>query len=230
MHRLLTLAEPGAPVFDADNQNIGVVKVYDAITGYLTIGKGGFISHTYIVPARLITSVETDGVHLAAPEHTLAHADTESPAIHITVERAPIPGEEGVTALFELHWLADGYDGAPVVLERIALHNFGERLALGMAVHAPDDTRHGVVTENDAERQIMVVERGNVFAPRLEDIPYDVIAQIDLDKQVVHLATLRGLRTHVDPAHESQSSAELAATESGAAEGQQSQTTDNPHA
>src|SRR5579883_2209379 len=56
MHRLLTLAEPGAPVFDADNQNIGVVKVYDAITGYLTIGKGGFISHTYIVPARLITS------------------------------------------------------------------------------------------------------------------------------------------------------------------------------
>lgn len=229
LHRLLTLAEPGTTVFDGDNQNIGVVKVYDATTGYLTIGKGGVFARTYAVPARLITHVETDGVYLSQPEDALAHADAQAPAIRITVERAPIPGEDGATALYELHWLPDGYDGAPAVVERLALHDFDERLALGMVVHTPNGQRHGVVDENDAERRVMVVERGNIFAPKREDIPYDDIAQIDLDAQVVRLASLRGMQTLHDLTHSAQPPAELTTEQSGAQDDLQSETTNNPH-
>ncbi|HUY79125.1 MAG TPA: PRC-barrel domain-containing protein [Ktedonobacterales bacterium] len=229
LHRLLTLAEPGTTVFDGDNQNIGVVKVYDTTTGYLTIGKGGVFARTYVVPARLITHVETDGVYLSPPEDTLAHADSQAPAIRITVERAPIPGEDGATALYELHWLPDGYDGSPAVVERLALRDFDERLALGMAVHTPSGQRHGVVDENDAERRVMVVERGNIFAPKREDIPYDDIAQIDLDAQIVRLASLRGVQTLQDLTHSTQPPAELTTEQRGAQQSLQSETTDNPH-
>jgi len=229
MHRLLSLAETGATVFDRDRQNIGVVKVYDVITGYLTVGKGVAFTRTYIVPARLITSVETDGVFLALPADELAHADTEAPAIRITVERTPVPGVDGATALYELHTMPDGYDGSPVAVERLAVSGFDQRLALGMAVHAPDGQRRGVITENDAERQVIVVERGNIFSPHLEVIPYDDIAQIDLDAQVVRLGALRGLHTEPGFLHVEQPPAELTATQTNEQQSQHNETTDNPH-
>lgn len=227
LHRLLTLVEPGTTVFDGDNQNIGVVKVFDAATGYLTVGKGGVFARTYVVPTRLITHIETDGVYLSLPEDALAHANAQEPAMRITVERAPIPGEDGATALYELHWLPDGYDGAPVVVERITLDDWNERLALGMAVHTSDGQRHGVVDENDAERRVMIVERGNVFAPKRDEIPYDDIAQVDLDARIVRLATLRGTQTQPDFLHKQQTPAELGANDIHAQHGAQTEPTDS---
>lgn len=233
LQRLLTSAEPGTAVFDSNGQAIGVVKAYDITSGYVTIGKGGIFARALAIPCRLITRVEEEGAYLAKPEDALTHDFAQEPAIRLTVARAPVPGAEEKMALYELHWRPSGYDGSPVVVDRVALNDFGERLAVGMAVHAPDGQRHGVISENDDERRLMVVERGNVFHPTLEDIPYDDIAQIDLDAQTVLLTTLRHARPHEDSWQTPQPPAELATQQPGAQESTQTapptETTDNPH-
>ena len=181
--------EDGMPVFDLNNEKVGNVKMYSTAAGYLVVGSGALEERDLYVPFRLIRSIDPDAIYISATTATLEAQYAERPRAHTVVETRLVAGPGGNMSpqTREVQVLQSGYDDTPLALNAIELDSVAERLAVGMAVYDANGKRLGDITQYDASRTLMVVEKG-IFKPRDVVVPFSAIKDIDMDSFKVHLS------------------------------------------
>lgn len=181
--------EDGLLVFDVNGERIGGVKMYSTSAGYLFVGSGALGQKDLYIPFRLIHRIDQQGIALSEPKDTLTAWYTEPPATHTIVEqRFELgPHRDMMPQVYEEQVVQSGYDGSLTAVGSIELGSITERLSVGLAVYDVDGVRLGDITQYDADRGLLMVEKG-IFKPTVLIVPVSSISRIDRDALSVYLS------------------------------------------
>lgn len=181
--------EDGLLVFDVNGERIGGVKMYSTSAGYLFVGSGALGQKDLYIPFRLIHRIDQQGIALSEPKDTLTAWYTEPPATHTIVEQRfePGPHRDMMPQVYEEQVVQSGYDGSLTAVGSIELGSITERLSVGLAVYDVDGVRLGDITQYDADRGLLMVEKG-IFKPTVLIVPVSSISRIDRDALSVYLS------------------------------------------
>ena len=181
--------EDGLLVFDVNGERIGGVKMYSTSAGYLFVGSGALGQKDLYIPFRLIHRIDQQGIALSEPKDTLTARYTEPPATHTIVEQQfePGPHRDMMPQVYEEQVVQSGYDVSLTAVSSIELGSITERLSVGLAVYDVDGVRLGDITQYDADRGLLMVEKG-IFKPTVLIVPVSSISRIDRDALSVYLS------------------------------------------
>ncbi len=87
----------------------------------------------------------------------------------------------------QVQMLESGYDAMPATLNSATVSTIASRLAVGMVVYDVDGVRLGNITQYDADRGLLTVEKG-VLKPTSLLIPFSDIASFSQDNLSVSLS------------------------------------------
>jgi hypothetical protein len=196
LRRLAHEIENGLPVYDLNGERVGNVKDYSALTGYLQVSAGVLGQQELYLPFRLIADIRAQEIHLLEPRDTLAAQYGSPPALLTVVENRAAPSDPTGqrSGAREVQLVESGYDGSMTEISAVELSSVAERLSVGLTVYDADGVRLGAIDEYDADRWLMVVERG-VFSPLYRVVPFSAIGSVNRDAESVHL-TVQGGALH----------------------------------
>lgn len=180
------------PVYDSNSEEIGHVKMFSTVAGYLIVGHGPFEKDNLYIPFRLIQSIDPRELYLSEPSQTVVAGYTTPPQIHTFTEQRLVRTAEGGLKSESRHvqMVQSGYDGLPARINSVDIADIAHRLAVGMAVYDASGTRLGDVSQYDTARSLMSVESG-IFRPHVLFVPFSAIQSIDGDAFTVRLSLPR---------------------------------------
>ena len=195
---------PGLMVYDKGGSKVGDVIDVNRHTGYFTVEIAPFtdkerpFAEQYLyVPFRLITNIDPRELYLSPAKDELLQQFADPPARTITVEG--VGGSEmAVTTQ------PSGYDGAPIVVERVSISNLRKRIATGDHVYTSDGVELGKIKQYDSFTGWMLVEKG--LPPNKNDlmVPVSVAADVNDTNHEVRLVTSQAdlqRMQHLEPAN-----------------------------
>jgi ribosomal 30S subunit maturation factor RimM len=180
------------PVYDSNSEEIGHVKMFSTVAGYLIVGHGPFEKDNLYIPFRLIQSIDPRELFLSEPKQTIVAGYTTPPPIStFTEQRLVRTAEGGVKSQSrQVQMVQSGYDGLPARINSVDIADVAHRLAVGMAVYDASGARLGDVSQYDTARSMIAVESG-IFQPQVLFVPFSAIQSIDGDAFTVHLSLPR---------------------------------------
>ncbi len=116
----LSLAD-GMPVYDANGDSVGDVKMYSTTAGYLVVDQGPFNLEDLYLPFRLIRSIDPNDLFLSEPKEVLTSHYTQPPKISTVTEERLVMGPDGTmtTQKRDVQTVQSGYDGLPATLNSV---------------------------------------------------------------------------------------------------------------
>jgi hypothetical protein len=183
----LNLAD-GMPVYDANGDRVGDVKIYSTTAGYLVVDQGPFNQEDLYLPFRLISSIDPHDLFLSESEEVLTSHYTQPPKISTVTEERLVIGPDGgiTTQKRDLQTVQSGYDGLPATLNSVDITYVTDRLAIGMVVYDVHGERLGDISQYDLPRRLLVVEKG-IVRPRVLFVPFSAIETINREDLTVYL-------------------------------------------
>lgn len=182
--------EDGMTVFDENGEKVGHVRMYSSAAGYLMVNTEALRNQNIYIPFRLVRTIDAREISLSAPKETLDKQYTQPPKMQTVVEKRLVPGPGGRTIpqTRQVQTLESGYDATmPATINSASLVDTASRLAVGIVVYDVDGARLGNITQYDAERGLMVVEKG-IRKPTSILIPFSDIASFSQDNLSVYLS------------------------------------------
>jgi len=186
----------GMPVFDANGDKVGTVKLFSMAAGYLMVGQGSLTHQDLYLPFRLPPHRPAGDRALRAHGHVLVARYAEPPAIHTIVEnRFAPPGPLGLgrgtmPQAYELREVQSGYDSALNPVDRVEPASIAKRLSVVPAVSDADGVRMGDLSQYDTARGLLTEEKG-LFTPTVLLVPFSAIRSVDRDELSVSLTPPR---------------------------------------
>ncbi|HEX9057234.1 MAG TPA: hypothetical protein VF818_06830 [Ktedonobacterales bacterium] len=182
------LAE-GMPVLDKDGRRIGEVKLYSTIAGYLMVKQRPLDQRFLYIPFRLIRSVDPREIFLTETKATVTSRHTEPPKITTVSATRQDTGTSRAAAptARQVQMVESGYDSAPVEYQSVETGDIANQLAIGMIVCDVIGNRLGDITQCDASRGIIVVQKGQL-RPHVVQVPFSAIRSIERDTFTVYLS------------------------------------------
>jgi hypothetical protein len=156
------------PVSDSNSEEIGHVKMFSTVAGYLIVGHGPFEKDSLYIPFRLIQSIDPRELFLSEPKQTVVAGYTTPPPISTFTEQRLVRTAEGglKSESRQVQMVRSGYDGLPARINSVVdTDSIAHRLAVGMAVYDASGARLGDVTQYDAARSLFSVESRILFVP-----------------------------------------------------------------
>jgi hypothetical protein len=183
----LNLAD-GMPVYDANRDRVGDVKMYSTTAGYLMVGHGVFNQKDLYIPFRLIRSIDPHDLFLSESKETLIAHYTQPPKISTVSEQRLVIGSTGalISEKRDVQMVQSGYDGLPATTNSVDVANVTDRLAVGMAVYDVEGERLGDVSQYDIPRRLLAVEKG-IFNPRVLFVPFSAIQSVNREDLTIYL-------------------------------------------
>lgn len=183
----LSLAD-GMPVYDANGDSVGDVKMYSTTAGYLVVDQGPFNQEDLYLPFRLIRSIDPHDLFLSEPKEVLTSQYIQPPKISTVTEERLVMGPDGAmtTQKRDMQTMQGGYDGLPATLNSVDITYVTDRLAIGMVVYDVHGERLGDISQYDIPRRLLVVEKG-ILRPRVMFVPFSAIETINREDLTVYL-------------------------------------------
>jgi hypothetical protein len=180
------------PVYDSNSEEIGHVKMFSTVAGYLIVGHGPFEKDNLYIPFRLIQSIDPRELYLSEPKQTIVAGYTTPPQISTLTEQRLVRTTEGglKSESRQVQMVQSGYDGLPARINSVDIGDITQRLAVGMAVYDASGDRLGDVSQYDTTRSLISVESG-IFRPHVLFVPFSAIGSIDGDAFTVRLSLPR---------------------------------------
>jgi ribosomal 30S subunit maturation factor RimM len=180
------------PVYDSNGEEIGHVKMFSTVAGYLIVGHGPFEKDNLYIPFRLIQSIDPRELFLSEPKQTVVAGYTTPPQISTFTEQRLVRTAEGgvKSESRQVQMVRSGYDGLPARINSVDSADTAHRLAVGMAVYDASGARLGDVSQYDTARSLISVESG-IFRPHVLFVPFSAIQSIDGDAFTVRLSLPR---------------------------------------
>jgi ribosomal 30S subunit maturation factor RimM len=180
------------PVYDSNSEEIGHVKMFSTVAGYLIVGHGPFEKDNLYIPFRLIQSIDPRELFLSEQKQTIVAGYTTPPQISTFTEQRLVRTAEGSlkSESRQVQMVRSGYDGLLARINSVATADIAHRLAVGMAVYDASGDRLGDVSQYDTARGLISVESG-IFRPRVLFVPFSAIQSIDGDAFTVRLSLPR---------------------------------------
>jgi ribosomal 30S subunit maturation factor RimM len=180
------------PVYDSNGEEVGHVKMFSTVAGYLIVGHGPFEKDNLYIPFRLIQSIDPRELFLSEPKQTVVAGYTTPPQISTLTEHRLVRTPDGglKTESRQAQIVQSGYDGLPARINSVDIADVAHRLAVGMAVYDASGARLGDVSQYDTARSLISVESG-IFKPRVLFVPFSAIQSIDGDAFTVRLSLPR---------------------------------------
>jgi ribosomal 30S subunit maturation factor RimM len=178
----------GMLVNDSNGEQVGTVKMFSTVAGYLMVGSGPFGATNLYIPFRLIRTIDPHEVYLNTTKYTLEAQYAEPPKITNVNETRLVFGPQGSmrTQTSQTQMVQSGYDAEQISVSTTDLGAMAQRLAIGMTVYDADGVRLGEITQYDTPRGLMVVESG-IFKPRVLFVPFGAIQSADRETLTVYL-------------------------------------------
>jgi hypothetical protein len=125
------------PVYDSNSEEIGHVKMFSTVAGYLIVGHGPFEKDNLYVPFRLIQSIDPRELFLIEPKQTVVAGYITPPQISTFTEHRLVRTAEGdlKSESRQIQMVRSGYDGLPARINSVATADIAHLLAVGMAVY-----------------------------------------------------------------------------------------------
>lgn len=195
---------PGQAVYDKMGSRVGEVSSVIRQTGYFTVDMTPFSKEEgprprtdLYAPFSLITSIDLHELFLSVTTDELQREFAHWPARTVVVEGAP-GSEVAVTTE------SNGYDGTPIVVERVPIGALRNRISVGDRVSTADYVDLGTIKQYDPLTGWMLVEKH--LPPEKHDlmIPLSVVAQVDDSAHEVRLVTSQAdlqRMQHLEPAN-----------------------------
>jgi hypothetical protein len=180
------------PVYDSNSEEIGHVKMFSTVAGYLIVGHGPFEKDNLYIPFRLIQSIDPRELYLSEPKQTIVAGYTTPPQISTLTEQRLVRTTEGGLKSESRHvqMVQSGYNGLPARINSVDIADIAHRLAVGMAVYDASGDRLGDVSQYDTVRSLFSVESG-ISKPHVLFVPFSAIESIDGDAFTVRLSLPR---------------------------------------
>ena len=180
------------PVYDSNSEEIGHVKMFSTVAGYLIVGHGPFEKDNLYIPFRLIQSIDPRELFLSEPKQTVVAGYTTPPQISTFTEQRLVRTAEGglKSESRQVQMVQSGYDGLPARINSVDIADIAHRLAVGMAVYDASGARLGDVSQCDTARSLVSVESG-IFRPQVLFVPFSAIQSVDGEAFTVHLSLPR---------------------------------------
>jgi ribosomal 30S subunit maturation factor RimM len=180
------------PIYDSNSEQIGHVKMFSTVAGYLIVGHGPVEKDNLYIPFRLIQNIDPREIFLSEPKQTLLAGYATPPKISTLTEHRLVrtPDRGLKTESRQAQIVQSGYDGLPARINSVDTDSIAHRLAVGMAVYDASGARLGDVTQYDAARSLFAVE-SRIFKPQVLFVPFSAIQSIDGEAFTVHLALPR---------------------------------------
>jgi ribosomal 30S subunit maturation factor RimM len=180
------------PVYDSNSEEIGHVKIFSTVAGYLIVGHGPFEKDNLYIPFRLIQSIDPRELYLSEPKQTVIAGYATPPQIHTFTEQRLVRTAEGglKSESRQVQIVQNGYDGLPARINSVDVADIAHRLAVGMAVYDASGARLGDVSQYDTARSLISVESG-IVRPHVLFVPFSAIQHIDGDAFTVRLSLPR---------------------------------------
>lgn len=160
-------------VFDSTRKKVGTVDDVDLATGWLTVSIKALGEEALYVPFRLITYLDPNELFLGTTKDEL-HRDYASPPPRSTSVEGE--GSEQVATTTQ----ESGYDGAPVVVQRMRLDDVRDKISTDYKVFTSDMVDLGHIREYDAATGLMILDKG-VFSRHDVVVPIAVVDQLDAE-------------------------------------------------
>ena len=154
------------PVYDSNSEEIGHVKMFSTVAGYLIVGHGPFEKDNLYIPFRLIQSIDPRELFLSEPKQTVIAGYTTPPQISTFTEQRLVRTAEGgvKSESRQVQMVRSGYDGLPARINSVDIADSAQRLAVGMAVYDASGARLGDVSQYDTARSLFSVESRHLQA------------------------------------------------------------------
>lgn len=180
--------EDGLPVFDANNDRVGTVKMFSEAAGYLMVEYGGLERKDLYIPFRLIRTIDPKEIYLSEMKDSLIAQYTQPPRISTISEERLVPDEDGFLKAKrqDVQLVQSGYDNLTRSVHSVDTKKVGKRVAVGMVVYDAKGERLGDITQYDTTRNLMTIEKG-LFKPRVLVVPFSAIENVDSDMFTVSL-------------------------------------------
>ncbi len=178
----------GMPVYDAHGENVGHIKMYSLVAGYLMVKVDAIDNRILYIPFRLIRSIDAQRLYFTQGQDVLFHTYMQPPTIRTVTETRPTVGPQGSELrTHQIQVVESGYDYQQVPINEVEVNDLSKRLAVGMVVVDVDGKRLGDITQYDIPRSLLVVEKG-MFKPRVLFVPFSAIQFVDASAYTVVLS------------------------------------------
>ena len=170
----------GLTVYDTESKKLGTVEDIDRERGWFIVGAGPLRNERFYLPFSLVASVDPRELFVALPKDALERDYASPPARSTAVEA--VGGERSAVTTEP-----SGYDGAPLVVDRVKLDELRSQIAAGDHVYAAGMAHLGVIKRYDEATGWMLVDRGHV--PRQRDLflPITVVQGVNPNVGEVYL-------------------------------------------
>jgi hypothetical protein len=174
----------GLAVYGRDGHKLGVVHRYDTTTGWMKVAHGRHTPRHLYIPFSAVTSIDPREIYLSLSRDELLR-DYGAPPPRTTLTEQAVWPERGETIALTSE--PSGYDGAPVVVDRVALDVLLAQITPGMHVNTHSGEAVGTITRYDPRTGGMLVEKG-VLTPHDLYLPITVVQRVDHAAHTVYLA------------------------------------------
>jgi hypothetical protein len=170
---------PGQMVYDSLDKPVGSVDFADGERGYVTVKTNPFTDDNLYIPFRLVTNSDPRELFLALPKDDLRRHYSSPPPRSTRVDWA---GSRMVATTTE----PSGYDGRPVVIDRVRLDQLKDRIPEGGHVFTAELTDLGTIERYDPVTGWMRIQRAGPSKQEIV-IPITLVDYVNRQTKEVYL-------------------------------------------
>jgi len=177
---IATAIRPGLTVFDRDGKRVGTVDMVDRIVGYFMVHENSLSLSDLSIPFRVVSSIDPREIFVSVTKLELHRDFSSDPTTTTSVKRV---GSREIATSTQ----PSGYDGMPVVIDRIDVDEVKAQISIGDRVFTSDMGTVGTVKDYDPKTGWMTVERGLPHDREELLLPIALVETVDPDAREVFL-------------------------------------------
>ena len=170
-------------VYDMDGNPLGFVDQYDVDAGWMKVRRGLFVAKDLYIPFSKVMSIDPKEIYLLLPKDELMR-DYGTPPPRVTVTEDIV--KPGSVETMALTTEPSGYNGTPVVVDRVDVDEIKQHIAAGMRVYTDTNDDLGTIKRYDPVTGGMLVEKG-LLSPHDLYIPVSMVQNVNQAEREVYL-------------------------------------------